>query len=95
MPKIFGGWTEEERQGISAWLTRHLGKRECAVCGERNRFAVDPTPVRLSGEPGLPTVFVHPLVVVTCSNCAHVLLFHAGHIEAQAQAAGEQESYGG
>jgi predicted nucleic-acid-binding Zn-ribbon protein len=69
--------TPEEKKRAAAWVARHA-KHGCPVCGN-TKWNLGQEFVEIHQHTG--NVFrggnVYPLVMLLCSNCAYVLLFHA------------------
>ena len=63
-----------------AWLSKHWqGNKICPICAQ-NRWTVSDELVEIRPFKGGSLVLggaIMPLMVVTCSNCGHTLLFNA------------------
>lgn len=71
--------TESEREKIVQHLHKTVKTVECGWCG-KNQWAPGPElgEIREYFPSGLQTGGItYPVVIVTCQNCAHTLLFNA------------------
>jgi predicted nucleic-acid-binding Zn-ribbon protein len=71
--------TEEQRLKIATWLSTKDKSQKCPVCNEiawvtESRFGC--APVYAVGT-GMDFSYVHPFVVVVCTNCGYTRLFNA------------------
>lgn len=72
--------TAEQRKQVVAWIEEHTkGKgKGCPICGHPDwQLAEDIVEIQPHYENKVFPDVIYPLVLLACSNCAYVMLFHA------------------